>query len=262
MPHDELLAIARSGAPVAEQEPQIRRVLAAHGVPADVALAGANEGILLVEDGGGPSRIGGPALLPPGQEWPHKLDGRPLSFLAALDLAALGAFAPLPTSGTLLVYIDFDEFGDLDFVDGTRVFHAPDAPVPATAPEGAYAVDAIALSGVRTLVPGSVEDLPDGAYDAWDALWRGPFHQLLGTSFDVQGPVLDEIAYWFGTFGPDIQQRFTDEERAGEGWSLLGQIDSTADLMFGDAGAVYLAIPDVDLAAGRFERVMGIMQCH
>ena len=260
MPHEQLLAIARTGAPVAEQEPEISRVLAAHGVPAELVLAGASEGIVLLEDGDGPSRISGPALLPPGEEWPHTADGRPLSFLAALDLATLGAFAPLPTTGTLLVYIDID-FEDLNFLDGTRVFHVSDAPVPATEPDDAYAVDAIAVSGVRTLVPGSAHELPDEAYESWDELWRAPFHQLLGTSFDVQGPVLDEIEYWFGTFGPDVQQRFTDEERAGKGWSLLGQIDSTGDLMFGDAGTVYFVIPDVDLVAGRFERVMGIMQC-
>lgn len=260
MPHDELLAIARSGDPVADQELQIRRVLAGRGVPADIALARASEGIVLVEDGEGPSRIGGPALLPPGQEWPHTSDGRPLSFLAALDLAALGAFAPLPASGTLLVYCDV-EFEDLDFVDGTRVFHVPGSPVPATAPDGASTADAIGLTGVRTLVPGSPEELPEAASDAWDELWSGPCHQLLGTSFDVQGPVLDEIEYWFGTFGPDSRQRFSEEERTGTGWTLLGQIDSTEGLMFGDAGALYLTIPDADLAAGRFDRVMGIMQC-
>jgi hypothetical protein len=31
---------------------------------------------------------------------------RPRSFLAALDLAALGAFAPLPTTGMLLVHCE------------------------------------------------------------------------------------------------------------------------------------------------------------
>ena len=260
MPHDELLAIARTGAPVTEQEPRIRRVLAAHGIPADIALAQASEGIVLVEDDAGTSRIGGPALLPPDEEWPNTADGRPLSFLAALDLAALGSYAPLPTSGTLLVYCDVD-FEDMDFVDGTRVFHVPGAPVPATAPDDACTVDAIGLTGARTLVPGSQDELPDRASGTWDQLWSGPFHQLLGTSFDVQGPVLDEIEYWFGTFGPDTRQRFTDEERAGTGWSLLGQIDSTGDLVFGDAGTVYLTIPDADLTAGRFDRVMGIMQC-
>src|SRR5688500_6870964 len=126
MLHDALLEIARTGAPVAQQEPQIRRVLAAHGVPADIALADASEGILLVEDGDGPSRIGGSPLLPSDQEWPRTADDRPLSFVAALDLAALGACAPLPPSGTLLVYCDV-EFEALDFVDDTRVFHVPDA---------------------------------------------------------------------------------------------------------------------------------------
>jgi hypothetical protein len=31
--------------------------------------------------------------------------------------------------------------------------------------------------------------------------------------------------------------------------------------MFGDAGALYLVIPRVDLSAPRFDRVVGIMQC-
>ena len=42
---------------------------------------------------------------------------------------------------------------------------------------------------------------------------------------------------------------------------LLGQIESTDELMFGDAGALYLVIPQIDLAAERFHRVVGIMQC-
>jgi hypothetical protein len=45
----------------------------------------------LVEEGGGPSRLGGPALIEPGTPWPQ-FEGVPLTLLAVLDLAE---FAPL-----------------------------------------------------------------------------------------------------------------------------------------------------------------------
>ena len=42
---------------------------------------------------------------------------------------------------------------------------------------------------------------------------------------------------------------------------LLGQIESAGGLDFGDAGALYLVIPRVDLEARRFDRVIGDIQC-
>lgn len=45
-------------------------------------------------------------------------------------------------------------------------------------------------------------------------------------------------------------------------WSLLLQLDSSADMNWGDAGMLYWFIPDEDLEALQFERVWMVMQCH
>jgi uncharacterized protein YwqG len=91
---------------------------------------------------------------------------------------------------------------------------------------------------------------------------REPFkHQLLGTSRDIQGPVLDEVAYWFDQGFPQTRENYSESELRGEGWELLAQFGSSQDLMFGDGGDLYYVIPSADLHERRFDRVMGIMQC-
>lgn len=90
------------------------------------------------------SRLGGPALLPPGAAWPHAAENRPLTFLAAIDLSELPERGPLPEDGWLLFFADLDnEDGDglVDEADNelggaVRVLALPigDQPVPATQP--------------------------------------------------------------------------------------------------------------------------------
>ncbi len=87
-------------------------------------------------------------------------------------------------------------------------------------------------------------------------------HQLLGSSRDVQGPVLEEIPYWFDQVFADTRDRYSASERAGEDWVLLAQFDAREHVMFGDAGSLYYVMPRADLEARRFDRVFGIMQCH
>jgi Domain of unknown function (DUF1963) len=94
------------------------------------------------------------------------------------------------------------------------------------------------------------------------ALYR---HQVLGSSRDIQGPVLDEIPYWFDHTRPETHALYGDDERTGNGWILLAQIDEDRDvpgLIIGDGGSLYFVMPEADLRARRFDRVMGIMQCH
>ena len=76
--------------------------------------------ILPAADGDARSRLGGPALLPQGESWPTLRPGRPLSFLAALDLAevrAAGGDERLPGEGWLLFFADLDndDYGLVDF---------------------------------------------------------------------------------------------------------------------------------------------------
>jgi uncharacterized protein YwqG len=53
-------------------------------------------------------------------------------------------------------------------------------------------------------------------------------------------------------------------ELDGDGWILLAQIneDDTADIGIGDGGSFYLFILEHDLRQRRFDRVVGVMQCH
>ena len=201
----------------------------------------AADAIALSAGGEGPSRMGGTPLLPAGVAWPVAPDNRPLAFVAALDFGALPHLAPLPEAGTLLVYWDiaFHELEKMDFVAATRVFLA--GPDEALEEHGDAAFGPLPLRGEPSTTPQE--------------------HQLLGRSRDIQGPVLDEVAMWLDGSFPETRARYDEAELRGEGWALLGQFESVDGLMFGDAGALYLVLPEADLRAARFDRVMGIMQC-
>jgi uncharacterized protein YwqG len=272
----ELLELARSDAPLERQREALGQMLAARGVSAagvEAVLARARDGITLLEEGDGasPSRLGGEALLPAGAEWPVDPDGRPMTFIGVFDLGELPHLDPLPERGKLVVYWDheFHELDHMDFHAATRVFYAEDGKLGGAeerAPTTAFGP--VPLTGVRmpivgewelTNPPAEDDEHLDEAVDALEHVYR---HQLLGSSRDIQAPVLHEIPYWFEQGFPATRELFSEPERRGEGWTLLAQIEETGGLGFGDAGALYLVIPDADLRARRFDRVLGIMQCH
>ncbi len=167
-------------------------------------------------------RLGGPVLLPPGMEWPHTSDGRPLAFLAGIDLGEMSSLGALPNEGWMLFYADTgtDELGGplvepAPNEEGSRArmwyVGPPDAPVPADTPP---AVD-------RPLRPAWVEGsvqltLPDdyvlseelgfdddeeelygeltGRLRYGDSGWSPEVgaHWILGTWTNVQGHPRDE----------------------------------------------------------------------
>jgi hypothetical protein len=273
---DRLGALAAAGASTELQRAEVARVLRLHGVPDDTAAAfGAAmaDGILLAEHGAVDERLrlGGPPVLPAGEGWPLSHDGRPLSFVAAWDLAALPALAPLPRAGTLVLFWDRDFPRDerTDFVTATRMFLLPPgAPAaPAERPAGTVAFGPIPLRPLRMPFPVDEDRLRDGlpddvpGLDLLDML-REQYgsHALLGASRDIQGPVLDEVPYWLERGHPETRECYSPAELAGEGWAFLGQIDETAGFALADVGSLYLVIPRVDLEAARFDRVMGILQ--
>jgi hypothetical protein len=115
-------------------EDQARRVVDEIAMP----------GVRLIPDAEADSRLGGDGLLPEGTAWPRTAAGRPLSFLAGLDLAELPATDVLPRDGWLLFWADLDDAGKLLGFIGepaenregadARVLFA-DAVVPASAPQ-------------------------------------------------------------------------------------------------------------------------------
>jgi hypothetical protein len=236
----------------------------AHELAHDVAEIGLR---LVAADGPARSRLGGPALLPPGEPWPHAEGDRPLSFLAALDLTEFGDDR-LPAQGWLLFFLDIDDQGEaLGFIGEptpnapgamARVFHVPpgvepvEAPVPEklrgdpfldlrhrpvvarrelTLPHDYEVGSTFGLSAARAEALEDIAMTLRSGDSAWNA---GDDHWVLGHATGVQG------------------------HPAEEGTALLLHLgwDEELGFEFQDGGAVQFRIPRDALAAGDWSQVV------
>lgn len=243
-----------------------------------------------VEEAGmplGASRIGGPADLPPGMDWPRRDQG-PLALIAQLrlsEIAPLDAQGLLPPRGSLLFFYDAVEqpwgMGPAD-ATGWQVTlsEAEDTLVRTPPPDdldgaGRFPVCALEARTVATFPSwqtldefGLLEwgDEQDDAeyYIEWLASITGGETAertwLLGWPEEIQGEVHVEA----------------ESARTGREWNaprlheaarnlrLLLQVDSMgeAEMMWGDAGMLYFMIGAEDLAARRFERTWLTLQCY
>ncbi|MFE2560736.1 YwqG family protein [Streptomyces sp. NPDC059352] len=245
-------------------------------------------------------RLGGSPKLPAHVEWPSWEGHGPLSFVASLDCAALPVGAvdvALPAAGTLSFFY-FD--GQLDDGDalvlaedreswaGARVLYTPadeagvEVGVERATPNGLEAYPEVPLTARPSMtaaepwhprireafVPGAPlgnrYDHPVCSQDFLDALWGFDDevgHQIGGHAHSIQNPVEIEIAEAVldgkAPWGDPILDREIVE------WTLLAQFDSddAADMMWGDAGALYWLIRPQDLAEHRFDRAMFTWQC-
>ncbi|WP_330452554.1 MULTISPECIES: YwqG family protein [unclassified Streptomyces] len=245
---------------------------------------------------GAVGRLGGVPALPAGAEWPVWEGYGPLSFVASIDCARLSAAAldiDLPEAGTLLFFY-FD--GQLDDGEalvlaedrqswaGARVLYVaaeeqvadrgtpaglkPYPVVPLTARVEMTATEPWHPSVRAAFAPGAPlgnrYDHPVCSQEFIDGLWEfdGEVgHQIGGHAHSVQNPVEIEIAEAvLDGEVPWDDPRLSEE--AGN-WLLLAQFDSedAADMMWGDAGALYWLIRPEDLAERRFERAMFTWQC-
>ncbi|MGW2631598.1 YwqG family protein [Streptomyces chattanoogensis] len=235
-------------------------------------------------------RLGGLPELPKDEEWPVWQGHGPLSFIASLDCARLPSAAldiALPAEGTLLFFF-FD--GQLD--DGLAAVapHEPDSwagarvrYVPAgisvaerAAPEGVRPYPEVPLTArveatapylwhpvvYREFAP-MPDDHPLWHEDFQEALWdhtEGTEHRIGGHAAPVQDEVETEVARGVLGSPPWDDPRLREEALR---WVLLAQFDTDddADMMWGDAGALYWLIRPEDLAQRRFDRAMFTWQC-
>lgn len=117
------------------------------------------------------SRLGGPGLLPAAASWPRDAAGRPLTFVAGIDLSELPAPGPLPERGWLLFFADLAtedgegliEESGVGTGDPARLLWADD-PVDATPPD-----DLEVRLGERRVRPVPAVALPDD-YEAAERL--------------------------------------------------------------------------------------------
>ena len=240
----------------------------------------------------GCSKLGGCPDLPRGLAWFRRDNGRPLSFLAQIDLAeaaALDSQQELPHSGMLYFFYDnsmedggtpwgFDP-ADRDgfkvyWYDGDRTaLERREAPEELEALEGDTVFTEAALtfrSGQELPDPESdlVQDcdIPEEEVDDFFAYLdenEEPETKLLGHSRCVQSGMELECeavtrgAYLGGTEG------WLREARLAKPWRLLFQLGSedSADMMWGDCGMLYFWIRAEDLKARNFDRAWMILQC-
>jgi hypothetical protein len=273
-----LLELAQDGAPIAAQRRALASTLRTRGV-SDTTVAAvmdhADAGITLFKgDEHARSRLGGGGILPAGADWPRGDDASAMTFLARLDLAELPGLPPLPAAGTLLFFLG-QSSATLDPYANARVLWAPPGTVLREASADAQRLQPVPLRGVAMPIAGepmAVDQMTDHdrrqerlfnvMNDMAGTLYH---HQLLGSSRDVQGPVLDEIAYWLKeSASTESRSHFTPSELAGRGWSLLAQFDEDdeAQLTLADGGSAFFVLPTADLEAHRFDRAMAIVQSH
>ncbi|MGW4725784.1 YwqG family protein [Streptomyces sp. NPDC004291] len=241
-------------------------------------------------------RLGGLPALPAGAEWPVWEGHGPLSFIASIDCSSLPKVAwdiELPGAGTLLFFYFDGQLDDGDAVvlaedrdswAGARMLHVPAGEEVAEreTPAGLEPYPVVPLAGRAEMTAtepwhpsvraafapdaplGNRYDHPVCSQEFLDALWEldGEVgHRIGGYARSVQNPVEIEIAE--AVLGGRVSW---DDPRLSEevgGWVLLAQFDSedAADMMWGDAGALYWLIRPEDLAERRFERAVFTWQC-
>lgn len=204
----------------------------------------------------GASRMGGAPDLPPGLPWPE-IKGRPIEFLAQIDLAAAARAFPLPglpTAGWLAVFSDSKQIYEGVWEDRRfwqLIYFEGEAAELVRREYPGEPRDYFNLCELKFEREDCVPDLSDLVPndllgdDTWEVCrdlnerineakdWR-PVHRLGGYPMLIQ------------TFLEDYA-----------GWRFLLQIDSDAEpgWMWGDAGRLYFWISQEDLAAGVFHDI-------
>ncbi len=246
------------------------------------------------------SRLSGNASLPAEFEWPCN-NGRPIELILQVDLAEVAPFdaqGKLPASGLLTFFFDMEEqpwgFDPKDSQGFMVLYSSAEVSVHEhISPVSEFALEERLLKFRTSL---SVPAFGSRAYDRLEKLTRfsdveadrfadfstelahlnsnyppdtwGGRHRLLGHSDNVQGDMQVEVAlvtngvYCGDATGYQDPRSKTLESNADD-WILLMQIDSdeSADMMWGDVGAIYFWIRTDDLANKNFDNVWLILQC-
>ena len=239
------------------------------------------------------SQLGGAPLGTSGFIWPDT-NGRPLSFLARIDLEELQACHAvdwLPRSGRLQFFYDVDEqpWGFRpDDVHGWKVMHVvrddsglSELPFPDALPaDQRLARRFLSFRTIRSFPSYEREaveqlKLSDAESDAFSEIADEDFggrprHQLTGYPRPIQGDDM-ELESQLVSHGVDCGEagsystpRAKALEEGAPEWRLLLQLDSdeAIDVMWGDVGTLYFWVRESDARAARFDRTWLILQCH
>jgi hypothetical protein len=206
------------------------------------------------------TRLGGSALLPPGDDWPHAQGDRPLTFLAGIDLSELPLRTGLPEAGWFLFFADLDNDEALGLIEPAeneegspaRMFYVPPGTEPVVVKPPHKLRDELVE---RPVTPAPQLTLPDD-YELGERL-----------DLDVAAAsVVEEIAN---------ELRYAGRDGFGDDHWILGAVtgaqghptepgtvlllhmgwDEPLGFEFLDAGAIQFRIPEPALAAGDWDAV-------
>jgi uncharacterized protein YwqG len=237
---------------------------------------------LLLSPDGGPSsdasaRIGGPAWLANGEEWPVDSAGQRLEFVAQVDFGRLPKLHGFPEQGVLRVFVGRDElFGanwDAPEQSGCKILWHPgqleggrlEPPQP-LAPDDMSPFESESLRSEGVALAGRLTfDLPD--YDSCevDARLAGQSDRL-GMS-EVEDEIFElsqerETGHRIGGYPMFTQPDFRRPGYYDDYTRLLLGLTSDDAIMWGDLGEASFLMRQADLEARDFSRVAFHWDCH
>jgi uncharacterized protein YwqG len=239
------------------------------------------------------SYLGGSPPAYAGFRWPE-WNGRPLGFVACIDLGRFSAIHWLPKSGRLLFFYDLEK-QPWGFEPSHRgawaVLYVPEttpvsgvAPFPSALaakwrlPRRDVAFRVASVPPPYDLSPLAKVEYSDDelgrACNAIDALREaeygcGPKHQVGGYPDPVQNAEMDQECQLashgvrLSEYGDTLPPRVEALMASATDWRLLLQIDSDRDLkvMWGDCGMIYFWIREQDARKLDFTGAWLILQC-
>ena len=224
-------------------------LLSAHKLDPQLAYEVAEFGLRLLPDPGARSRLGGPALLPAGEPWPHADAGYPLTFLAGIDLSERPEYDGRdvwPDDGWLLFFADIGEQTEgflevSDNADRARVLYAADV-VPADPPGEALGQRSVRMEPRLTLP----EELD------LDAFSKRSYEEVVSLLYNA-----DPHTEWTGDDWPPQHWLGGRSGYLEPGTALLLQIsdDTRLEFYWLDAGVIRFLIPPEDLVLPELSRV-------
>ncbi len=212
---------------------------------------------------GAESRLGWPALLPPGEPWPHARGQRPLTFLAGISLAELPIHGPLPEAGWLLFFADIENSDALGLIDeasnaadsSARALYVPPGAEPVRADPPAELRDILRARPVRAVPELTLPDddeAPErlGLDQAETEAYEDLMYELRTASGDQVSPPADHwvLGAWTGVQGSPSEP----------GTLLLLHVSNDESLTFAflDGGAIQFRIPREALVARDWSAVI------
>jgi uncharacterized protein YwqG/predicted DNA-binding protein (MmcQ/YjbR family) len=226
----------------------------------------------------GQTKIGGQPDLPECVEWPQFSDGRPLAFLAQINLGeapTVGKPSGLPESGLLSFFSVFgwqvEDDADPQLPRGkydytwTRVFYHPGNQKTLQrrrTPPGVNAFKAASVEFVPvTCFPTHTKE-PVVANLGWKRDVKDKYDDLVMAYNGARGHQLGNPARNLLSGYADYEQDFVKEVADGD-LQLLFQLasDDNAGMCWGDGGFVYFWIGPKDLARKKFDKIFTDCQC-